>query len=118
MQLYLRYQVEQHAFSAKKWGSAEALDAEFERRQVDKKTRKEKKFKSKLEDLKKRTRLEAHRRARTGAAAGEDAQFGVRIVGRHDKHIHEWGRPTTDPDTGAEIKKCVECGMECEEFTI
>jgi DNA-repair protein complementing XP-A cells len=118
MQLYLRYQVEAHAFSPKRWGSAEALDAEFERRQIDKRERKEKKFKAKLDDLKKRTRLEAHRRARTGVAAGEDAQFGVTILGRHDKHVHEWGRPTVDEETGAEVKKCVDCGMECEEFDI
>jgi DNA-repair protein complementing XP-A cells len=118
MQLYLRYQVEEYAFGPTRWGSTEALDAEFERRQTDKKARKEKKFKSKLDDLKKRTRLEAHRRARTGTAAGEGAQFGVSITGRHDRHIHEWGRPLIDPETGAEVKKCIECGMECEEIDL
>ncbi|RMZ81599.1 hypothetical protein DV737_g2479, partial [Chaetothyriales sp. CBS 132003] len=56
MFLYLRCQVEEYAFSERRWGSAEALDAEFERRSAEKKRRKEAKFKSKLADLKKRTR--------------------------------------------------------------
>jgi DNA-repair protein complementing XP-A cells len=118
MQLYLRYQVEDYAFSDRRWGSSEALDAEFERRQIDKKSRKEKKFKAKLVDLKKRTRLEAHRRAITGRAAGDDAQFGVRIEGRHDRHVHEWGAPTLDEETGMEVKRCVDCGQECEEIDL
>ena len=40
MQLYLRFQVEEYAFGDKKWGSAEALDAEFARRETEKRTRK------------------------------------------------------------------------------
>ncbi|KAH0133329.1 DNA repair protein, partial [Aureobasidium melanogenum] len=35
MMLYLRYQVEEYAFSDKKWGSPEALDEEFEKRQAE-----------------------------------------------------------------------------------
>jgi DNA-repair protein complementing XP-A cells len=43
MMLFLRYQVEEYAFTVK-WGSAEALDAEFERREAEKKKRKEEIF--------------------------------------------------------------------------
>jgi DNA-repair protein complementing XP-A cells len=118
MQLYLRYQVEGYAFSAKRWGSQEALDAEFERREGEKKARKEKKFKSKLSELKKRTRTEALRRKKGGGEEGEDAQFGVRIVGTNDRHVHEWGMAVMDPESGVEVKTCVECGMECEELDL
>ena len=114
MQLYLRFQVEEYAFSEKKWGSAEALDAEFARRETEKRSRKEKKFKAKLADLKKRTRTEAYRRNKH--AGDEDAHFGVRIAG--DRHVHEWGRPVMDQETGLEVKRCTECGMECEELDL
>jgi DNA-repair protein complementing XP-A cells len=131
MQLYLRYQIEEYAFSDKKWGSPEALDAEFERRTQDKKKRKEQKFKSKLEELKKRTRTDAYRRNTTlvekgsrqraglqeeGGDTGE-ARFGMRLA-RGDKHIHEWGRPVMDEEVGLEFKRCIECGAECEEFEL
>ncbi|KAL4811040.1 XPA protein C-terminus-domain-containing protein [Aspergillus unguis] len=112
MMLYLRYQVEEYAFSPKKWGSPEALDAEFERRENDKKRRREVKFKSKLDELKKKTRVEAYRRNRKGAAGGE---FGDEI-GRAGRHVHEWGRAVIDPETGIGTKKCVDCGMEVEEL--
>jgi len=116
MMLYLRYQVEEYAFSDKKWGSAEALDAEFEKREGEKKNRKELKFRTKLQELKKRTRVEAYRRSRL--AGGNEAKFGDKVMGRHDRHEHEWGRPTTDPETGATKKSCIECGMECEELEL
>jgi DNA-repair protein complementing XP-A cells len=118
MQLYLRYQVEDYAFSPRRWGSQEALDAEFERRDTEKKARKEKKFKTKLEDLKKRTRTEAYRRNYRKGEGGQEAEFGMRIVGRNDRHVHEWGRPVMDPESGIEVKSCVECGMECEEVEL
>ncbi|KAF9473305.1 hypothetical protein BDN70DRAFT_915646 [Pholiota conissans] len=54
MMLYLRYQVEEFAW--KKWGSPEALDAEFERRTIEKKKKKNKKFEEGLRDLRKRTK--------------------------------------------------------------
>jgi DNA-repair protein complementing XP-A cells len=114
MLLYLRYQVEEYAFSDAKWGSQEALDEEFEKREGVKKQRKEKKFKTKLEELKKRTRVEAYKRGRAGGG-GKEAKFGDR-VGRDEKHEHEWGRAVQDPETGMETKKCIECGMECEEI--
>lgn len=121
MQLFLRFQLEEYAFSPRKWGSAEALDAEFERRDVEKKERREKRFKTKLEDLKKRTRVEAYRRSRQAGAAvgngiGGAAQFGDKVTGRFDRHEHEWGRAVEDPETGMTKKRCVECGMEVEEL--
>ncbi|KAL4878821.1 XPA protein C-terminus-domain-containing protein [Aspergillus karnatakaensis] len=112
MMLYLRYQVEEYAFSPKKWGSPEALDAEFEKRENEKKRRREVKFKSKLNDLKKRTRVEAYRRNRQGAAGGS---FGDEI-GKGGRHVHQWGRSIQDPETGIGTKKCVDCGMEVEEL--
>jgi len=117
MQLYLRYQVEEYAFSDKKWGSAEVLDAEFERREGVRKTRKEQKFKLKLKELKKKTRVEAYRRSRAAGDGGE-AKFGDRVIGRNERHVHEWGRPVENPETGLSTKRCVECGMECEELEL
>jgi DNA-repair protein complementing XP-A cells len=46
MMLYVREMVETYAFQ--KWGSAEALDAEYERRVTQKKEKQDKKFKEKL----------------------------------------------------------------------
>ncbi|GAW04709.1 DNA repair protein [Lentinula edodes] len=54
MMLFLRYQVEEFAW--KKWGSAEALDVEYERRMAEKKRTKNKKFEQGLKELRKRTR--------------------------------------------------------------
>lgn len=110
MMLFLRFQVEDYAFGSGKWGSAEALDEEFERRRVEGRERKEKKFKNKLEELKKRTRVEAYKRGRRGGGG----EFGD-TIGRA-RHEHEWGRGTEDPVTGAVKKSCVECGMEVEEL--
>lgn len=115
MHLFLRYQVEEYAFSEKKWGSAEKLDEEFAKREAEKKKRKEDKFRNKLADLKKRTRVEAYRRGRERRDDGEEAQFGDRIVNRGDKHEHEWGRTVTDKE-GVGRKTCVECGMQVEEL--
>ncbi|PKY05897.1 DNA repair protein [Aspergillus campestris IBT 28561] len=112
MMLYLRFQVEEYAFSPKKWGSPEALDAEFERRENDKKQRRETKFKNKLQDLKKRTRVDAYRRSRQGASGGN---FGDDL-GNGRRHVHQWGRSIENPETGIGVKRCVDCGMEVEEL--
>jgi DNA-repair protein complementing XP-A cells len=112
MMLYLRYQVEEYAFS-KKWGSAEALDEAFEKREVDKKKKKQDKFKSKLQELKRRTRVEAYRRSRQAGGAG--GEFGD-DVGRNGKHTHVWGRTVENESTGIGVKTCIECGMEVEEL--
>ncbi|TCD70085.1 hypothetical protein EIP91_005067 [Steccherinum ochraceum] len=54
MMLFLRYQVEEFAW--KKWGSPEALDAEWEKRVAEKKKQKNKKFEEGLRELRRRTR--------------------------------------------------------------
>ncbi|KAG0703122.1 hypothetical protein DFH29DRAFT_803988 [Suillus ampliporus] len=54
MMLFLRCQVEDFAW--KKWGSPEALDAEWKRRTEEKKKKKNKKFEEGLRDLRRRTR--------------------------------------------------------------
>lgn len=54
MMLFCRFQVE--AFAWQKWGTAEALDAEWERRTTEKKKRKSEKFERGLRELRKRTR--------------------------------------------------------------
>ncbi|KAI1488926.1 XPA protein C-terminus-domain-containing protein [Biscogniauxia mediterranea] len=116
MMLFLRYQVEDYAFE-KKWGSAEALDAEYERREADKKKRKEAKFREKLLDLKKRTRTDAYRRQQGkfgSTAGGGKAKFGD-TVASGGKHAHEWGRVIENED-GATVKTCTICGMEVEEM--
>ena len=79
---YLRYQVEEYAFS-KKWSSAEALDEEFTRREEEKNKRKKEKFKSKLQELKKRTRTEAYRRKRAEKGGGT---LMIQLIG--GKHTH------------------------------
>lgn len=117
MMLFLRYQVEEYAFGTK-WGSAEALDAEFERRETAKKKRKEDKFRDRLLELKKKTRADAFRRG-TGSLGGGDARFGETLAagGAVKKHVHEWGRAVVD-DQGMSTKTCVSCGMEVEELEL
>ena len=112
MSLYLRCQIEDYAFSERRWGSAEALDAEFAKREVEKKRRQESKFKSKLADLKKRTRVEAYQRSRKGGGGnfGDDLGDG--------RHVHEFGRPLDNPETGIPVKKCQGCGLEVEELDL
>ncbi|KAK3387892.1 XPA protein C-terminus-domain-containing protein [Podospora didyma] len=118
MMLFLRYQVEEYALS-QKWGSSEALDAEFEKREADKKRRKEVKFKEKLLDLKRKTRTDAFRR-NTGkagggiAGGGKATKFGDTIGGT-GKHVHDWGR-AVENEEGQTVKTCTSCGMEVEEL--
>jgi DNA-repair protein complementing XP-A cells len=112
MMLFLRFQVEEYAFTTK-WGSAAALDAEFERREEEKKVRKEKKFKEKLKELKKKTRTDVYRRNLQNGNKG--GQFGDRIGS--GKHEHEWGR-TVENAEGESVKTCLECGMEVEEVEL
>lgn len=110
MMLYLRYQVEEYAFSDAKWGSGEALDAEWKRREQASKDKKDKSFRNRLKELKKRTRVEAYKRARSGGGG----EFGD-TIGR-GRHEHEWGESVEDPDTGMSRRRCVDCGMEVEEL--
>lgn len=115
MMLFLRFQVEEYAIGTK-WGSAEALDAEYERRETQKKARKEAKFKEKLLDLKRKTRTEAFRRqaGTLGSKNGAPSKFGD-AVGGGGRHVHEWGR-TVENEEGMTVKTCVTCGMEVEEL--
>ncbi len=80
MNLFLRFQVEAYAWV--KWGSPEGLDAEYHKRETDKKNRKDKQFKTKLDELKKKTRTDAYRRNLKND--GKSGQFGDRIgAGKH-----------------------------------
>ncbi|GAA6043065.1 hypothetical protein JCM8097_005146 [Rhodosporidiobolus ruineniae] len=89
MMLFLRCQVEDYAFSSKKWGSPEALDAEFERREAEKKDKKSKKFAKKLQELRKKTKTNVwHRRVEA-------------------EHRHEFEQLEG-------VQRCVECGFEVE----
>lgn len=112
--LFLRCQVEEYALGTK-WGSSEALDAEYERRETQKKARKEAKFKEKLLDLKRKTRTDAFRR-QAGTLGGSGAKrFGDAVGG--GRHVHEWGRVVENED-GETVKTCVGCGMEVEEMEL
>ncbi|CAO3620272.1 unnamed protein product [Cunninghamella echinulata] len=98
MMLYVREMVEEYAF--KKWGGPEALDAEFERREAMKKEKKDKKFKEKLADLRRRTMTTSWERKR-----------------REGPHQHEFSEAKEDED-GNSIQTCNICGLtvESEEF--
>ena len=114
MMLFLRCQVEEYALSTK-WGSAEALDTEYERRESQKKARKEAKFKEKLTDLKRKTRTDAFRRAAGTLGKSGASKFGDAI--REGRHVHQWGQ-TVQNEEGMTIKTCVDCGMEVEELEL
>lgn len=111
MMLFLRCQVEEYAMTTK-WGSAEALDAEFARREAHKKARKEAKFKHKLLDLKRKTRTDAFRRQAGTLGATGASRFGDAVAPA--RHVHDWGRAVKDE--GLTVKTCVDCGMEVEEL--
>lgn len=94
MMLFLRCQVEEFAFSDKKWGSPEALDAEFERREAEKKEKKSKKFAKKLQELRKKTKTNVwHRR-------------------QEAEHQHSF--VDVENSQGDKVQRCEECGFEVE----
>ncbi|KAI0048016.1 DNA repair protein [Auriscalpium vulgare] len=97
MLLFCRFQVE--AFAWKKWGSGEALDAEWEKRTAEKKKKKNKKFEQSLRELRKRTRE------------------GVWQMRRDAEHRHVFSQPNPGED-GVGRQVCHECGftVEVEEF--
>ncbi|EUC67113.1 DNA repair protein RAD14 [Rhizoctonia solani AG-3 Rhs1AP] len=96
MMLFLRFQVEEFAF--KKWGGAEGLDAEWERRMTEKRAKRSKKFEDSLKDLRRRTR---------------ESGWAKR---KADEHVHTYG--VTDTNLG--VQRCTECDfeVEVEEFTM
>jgi DNA-repair protein complementing XP-A cells len=93
MMLYLRMQVE--VFAWRKWGSPEVLDAEYERRESEKKRKRGKKFEEGLKELRRRTKETVWQRRRD---AEHKHTFGVAAVG--------------DDGVGKQI--CSECGFEIE----
>ncbi|KAK4703417.1 hypothetical protein P7C70_g2796, partial [Phenoliferia sp. Uapishka_3] len=96
MMLFLRLQVEAFAFSDKKWGSPEALDAEFARREGEKKEKKAKKFEKKLHELRKKTRTNV---------------WHKRVEGEHK---HEFEEEIRKNYKGLDVQVCAECGFEVE----
>ncbi|KAG6902784.1 hypothetical protein C0995_011271 [Termitomyces sp. Mi166 len=90
MMLYLRCQVEDFAW--KKWGSAEALDAEYERRISEKRKRKNKKFEQGLKELRKRTKE------------------GIWQRRKDEEHKHVFGELERGPD-GQGQQVCHTCGF-------
>jgi DNA-repair protein complementing XP-A cells len=94
MMLFLRMQVE--GFAIRKWGSLEALDAEFEKRVGEKKKKKGKKFEEGLKELRKRTRETIWQKRR-------DAE-----------HQHEYSEVERIGDNGEGVQRCVTCGFEVE----
>lgn len=95
MMLYLRLQVEQYAFSDKKWGSEQGLDDEFNRREKEKARRRESKFIKGLADLRKKTRNNV---------------WEKRQEKRHQCNFET----IEDIGTRKKTQKCVECGFEIE----
>ncbi|KAK0233361.1 hypothetical protein IW262DRAFT_1444247 [Armillaria fumosa] len=90
MMLFLRCQVEDFAW--KKWGSAEELDAEYQRRVAEKKKKKNKKFEQGLRDLRRRTKE------------------GIWQRRKDEEHVHEFG-PAERDDDGMTRQICDECGF-------
>lgn len=96
MMLFLRCQVEDFAFSDKKWGSEKALDEEFERRESEKQDKKSKKFAKRLHELRKKTKTNVwHKRT-------------------EEEHQHAFGDGTFKNDNGEDVQRCEECGFEIE----
>ncbi|KAL2075945.1 hypothetical protein VTL71DRAFT_888 [Oculimacula yallundae] len=110
MNLFLKFQVEEYAIK-QKWGSEEAMDAEFEKRKADQAKQKIKKFKKGVTELKKKTMGESLRRKYKDG--DKRAQFGDRID--DGKHVHSYGVGIEGED-GATIRTCTECGMEVVEY--
>lgn len=93
MMLYVRYQVEEFAW--KKWGSPEALDAEYERRTSEKKKKKNKKFEESLRELRKKTKESLWQRR------------------KDEEHKHSFG-PSEKGLDGVVKQICHTCGFTLE----
>nr|GAT49735.1 DNA repair protein RAD14 [Mycena chlorophos] len=92
MMLYVRYQVEEFAW--KKWGSPEALDAEYEKRTSEKSKKKNRKFEESLKDLRRRTKESVWQKR-------ED-----------ERHKHVFGPSTTNRGVAEQV--CHTCGFTVE----
>lgn len=93
MLLYVRYQVEEFAW--KKWGSPEALDAEYERRLSEKKKKKNKKFEESLRELRRKTKESIWQRK------------------KDEEHRHSFG-PSEKSENGVSLQTCHTCGFTLE----
>ncbi|KAI0762648.1 thioesterase-like superfamily-domain-containing protein [Fomes fomentarius] len=93
MMLFLRYQVEDFAW--KKWGSPEALDAEWQRRVDEKKKKKNKKFEEGLKELRRRTRETVWQKR------------------KDQEHTHVFGTVEKGSD-GIGKQTCHECGFSID----
>lgn len=107
MQLYLRYQVEEFSFN--KWGGADGLDKEWQRREEGKVKRRDRKYELKMKEMRKKTRAEEYnRRLREGKFDG--------------KHVHEWsglfGSGKDDDGLDVVKRRCLQCGFEVEETVL
>lgn len=96
MMLYLRYQVEEVAF--KKWGGEEGLDAEYFKREEAKKARKDKKFLTKLKEMRRTTRANIY-------------------TNKEEKHVHQWSSGVLESN-GMTRKRCEICGLTVEEIVM
>lgn len=105
MQLFLRCQVEAYAW--KKWGSAEGLDQEWEKREAMRVKRRDKRYLDLLREMRKKTRAEEYtRKLRDGHALGE-------------RHQHEWLAPMSVKGSPSTVlRRCLGCGVETEELVI
>lgn len=93
MMLFVRIQVETFAFQ--KWGGAEGLDTEWERRTAEAKKKKGKKFAQALRDLRRKTR---------------EGEWQMR---QDAVHKHEFGVVETSGSASG-VQRCIECGFEIE----
>ncbi|KAF8311618.1 DNA repair protein [Clavulina sp. PMI_390] len=93
MMLFVRLQVETFAFQ--KWGGPDGLDKEWERRTVEAKKKKNKKFVQALGDLRRKTR---------------EGEWQRR---QDNTHKHEFGVVEKD-ESGSGVQRCIECGFEIE----
>ncbi|KAI0462038.1 hypothetical protein LJB42_004643 [Komagataella kurtzmanii] len=103
MQLYLRYQVEEFAF--KKWNGPEELDNEWAKREEQRIKRRDKKFETKLKQMRKRTRAEEYTRKLREQKYGKS-------------HVHQWSMPIDGGKSGLVRRRCTDCGLETEEYII
>ena len=108
MKLYVRKMCEEVAF--KKWGGAEGLDQEFERRQNELAKRKEKEALKKMKELRQRTRTSLWKEERSVAigasfSANNDAP---RKASANGNHVHVFDQIDGDH------RKCSICNLTIE----
>lgn len=89
MKLYLKCQVEARAIEV--WGSLEALDEQFERKDDDRSKRKRKAFNKRVKELRMTVRSSLFRPADKG-------------------HTHSYGPESHDPENDEYFKVCGSCG--------